>query len=474
MRRGPDTPAVDPPVDGASRGVSVPELSTDADVGSDWAAGLDIQARLARWAPAACVIAAVFAVIAVVSVVLVLRNPPENRFADLHVYWGTVKFWRSGRSPYQWAAPNGDPFTYPPFALVLFWPLAAIPEGVVQAFWMAATLLLIPALSAGLSARWPRPEAVFAPSTPWRARALAMLTRGRLTWVIACCLLLSSPLQSDLRFGQISLVVVSLTLADALGLVRGRARGCLIGLAAAIKLTPAVFIVWLLAVGRRREGLRALVTFGLAAAIGAVVLPTASRDYWTTYLFNADRIGDLAQPSNQSVRGMLLRLHITGGVLSVLWLGLAAAVVAVALRRAVRLTRAGRVTHAVVLVGCSTIAASPVSWTHHQVWTVVAGVLLLIERRQAQVLAGFLVLFVMIVSVGHAAGAVPIGGFLQGLAVDLRGLAAIGVVLVGFAAHSPWDLRGRGAAGPGVRWAGDGPESRRAGNGVAPVVLSDE
>ena len=73
---------------------------------------------------------------------------------------------------------------------------------------------------------------------------------------------------------------------------------------------------------------------------------------------------------------------------------------AAALLRARQLTRQGRPGHAAVLVGCATVAASPVSWTHHQVWPVLAAMLLIGASGVTQRAAGAALLAAMVVSLG--------------------------------------------------------------------------
>ncbi|MFG1950102.1 hypothetical protein [Micromonospora sp. NPDC048830] len=53
-----------------------------------------------------------------------LNRPVRDRLADLHVYWGSVRVLLDGGSLYDFAAGNDAPFTYPPFAGLLFTPLA--------------------------------------------------------------------------------------------------------------------------------------------------------------------------------------------------------------------------------------------------------------------------------------------------------------------------------------------------------------
>lgn len=45
---------------------------------------------------------------------------------------------------YDFAAANADPFTYPPFAALLFWPLAHLPFVLAGILWTVGTLAAPP------------------------------------------------------------------------------------------------------------------------------------------------------------------------------------------------------------------------------------------------------------------------------------------------------------------------------------------
>ncbi|WDZ82767.1 glycosyltransferase 87 family protein [Micromonospora cathayae] len=358
----------------------------------------------------------VFGVVAIVSSVLVLRRPAGDRLSDLHIYHGAVRHLQAGGELYAYVAENGGPFTYPPFAALLFWPLGLLPEGVVQPFWLAGTCAAVVAIAAALG---------------W-ARVLPVERRQVAVAVTACVLMLSAPVQSNLRFGQVSIVIVLLALVDGLGLTPARFRGALVGLAAAVKLTPLLFVVYLLAVGRYRDAGRAVVAFVGGALVAAVVLPAESWTFWAGTMLDTARIGDLASLGNQSVHGMLLRVGVPAGTLPLLWAALVAVICAVALLRARHLHLDGRPGHAVVLVGCATVAASPVSWTHHQIWPVLAAMLLVGARGVTQRVAGGALLTVLVLSLGVLLSRVAPTPGVQFLLENARTLGTVALCLAGF------------------------------------------
>ena len=375
-----------------------------------------------------------YAFLAAGTAALIFVRPVTDRLADLGVYWGAAQAVRTGTPLYAFHAANGDPFTYPPFAMVLFYPLAYLPQIVVGAIWTVATLVAFVVLARVLVARWPLVH-------PGRGPALV--------WACAIALLLSAPGQSNVRFGQVSVFIVLVALADAVGAVPERMRGVLVGAAAAVKLTPLLFIVFYLVTGRRRDAVRAGVSFAVCTAFAFLLLPQASISYWTSALFTTSRIGDLAALGNQSVNGVLLRSGLPAPARPLLWLLLVAVLVVVALWRGRQLDRRGLPVHATVLVGCATLAASPVSWTHHQFWTVLAAILLVSGLPGLGRAVGWVLLASMTVNVVDLLARLPIGDQALFLAANMRGIAAAALCVLGLGPVRG-ALRGRASppAGP--------------------------
>jgi alpha-1,2-mannosyltransferase len=249
------------------------------------------------------------------------------------------------------------PFTYPPIAAVLFAPLAWLP--------LPAASAVVAVASVG---------ALYA--VVWLAcRELSELSGADLAWFSAAATAVSlglGPVRETFGYGQINLFLMLLVVVDV---TLGRGRwwgGALTGVAAAIKLTPAVFFLYFLL----RKDVRAIVVGGLAFlfahAIGFVAAWQDSVTYWTTTLRDTSRIGGLAYSANQSLNGFLYRLGLTGTAASVLWLVLVVSLVAFCAVLMWRLIACGQEFAAVVVVAFAGLFASPVSWGHHWVWVVPA------------------------------------------------------------------------------------------------------
>jgi alpha-1,2-mannosyltransferase len=309
------------------------------------------------------------AAIAAVTVIAALRRPVPQRLADLSVYLGAARGPETGVSLYDFVHGTA-PFTYPPFAGLMFRPLTWLPTPAVQVLWSMATVAAVLGVAALLH----------------RAQAGAL----------ALVLMLSAPVASNLRFGQVSLFLAGLVLVDVLALRRTPWFGALIGLAAAIKLTPLILVPLLWCAGRRAAAATAAGTFAGCAAIGAAALPGDSWRYWTTEVFAVHRLGAITNVGNQSLNGALMRLDAGPGLRSLLVPVIGGAIAALALWRGARLARAGDWLSATVVAGAASVVLSPVSWTHHQVWLVLAVLLPVRGPAGARTAWGTTVLAVML------------------------------------------------------------------------------
>ncbi len=287
----------------------------------------------------------------------------EVSMIDLLVYRAEGEAVRAGADLYAMRTTTANlPTTYPPFAALLFTPLTLLGVPEMRALGTAANLLLVVAL-AHLSLR------------------LVGLDRPGALWWTAAAAVWCEPVWSTLRYGQVNLLLTVAVLWDFTRRDGHRWAGAGIGLAAAVKLTPALFAVLLLAAGLvqaarhrtwnpwLRQAAVATATFATATAGAAVVLPRDSRRYWTEMVFVASRVGQAEDTANQSLRGVLARLLHTGD--PGWWWTAAAGLVAVA-GLAVAVTAALRGDTAGAVVGCAATALliSPVSWSHHWVWCV--------------------------------------------------------------------------------------------------------
>jgi len=308
---------------------------------------------------------AAVSLVAALQVMGALNRPARDRFADLHVYWGSARMFLAGGSLYDFAAWNGAPFTYPPFAGLLLAPLALLAENPLRILWTAATLGIVICLAALVQ----------------HADGLRLVKPAPRVPVVALLLFSSTPVSSNIRFGQVSVALVVLVLVDCLDVTPARYRGVATGIAAAIKLTPMIFVAYWWFSGQRRTAVNAVAAFSTCTALAWLALPHESFRFWFTEIWNVDRVGHIATGGNQSLNAALLRLGLSDSRRMVLAVVIGLAIVMVAMVRASRAYRNREPFAAAVIIGAAGLVFSPVSWTHHQVWLLLAGLLAVGGRR---------------------------------------------------------------------------------------------
>jgi alpha-1,2-mannosyltransferase len=282
---------------------------------------------------------------------------------DLRIYmWGGEQV-RHLEDPYlPTYLHSGLHFTYTPVAAGLFAALAVISVPI------AKVLVIVASVASLVGALW----------LTWGA-----LGYGRSAWRISATLLSAAvalwlePVRQTLSFGQINLILMLIILAD-LCLPDGRWwKGVGVGLAAGIKLTPLIFIPYLVLTRRYRAAGVATAIFGLTIAISLVALPAAAEDYWLDGLFlNASRLGPVRFISNQSVNGALLRLFGSTAAEQPYRLVTEAAVGITGLLLAAWVSRRGEEMAGILICALTGLLISPVSWSHHWVWVAPALVVL--------------------------------------------------------------------------------------------------
>ena len=250
------------------------------------------------------------------------------------------------------------PFTYPPFAAILFAPLAPLSTPVAQFAWTTASLAALIRVS------W-----LIAASA--RLRAWSQSERFVIVFGVGA---LMEPIYATFAFGQINLIIMWLILEDLIGIVPARWRGTLIGIAAGIKIVPGLFVIYLAITGRSRDATRAIGAFAGTVIAGALLGLGQSWTYWTSTAYDSQRTGPVAILSNQSVRAVLLRLRdgsfsgLDGRTLTVVQLVASVSIVGVGLWAARQWFRRGEPLLAASLVGVTALLLSPISWSHHWIW----------------------------------------------------------------------------------------------------------
>ncbi|RAL36702.1 glycosyltransferase 87 family protein [Rhodococcus sp. AQ5-07] len=264
---------------------------------------------------------------------------------------------------------EGMPFTYTPFAVIFLWPTVLFDWWTAYLLWSALCIAAVVWTVAKFTpARVPKRPLVMA----------ALVLAVSVTPIVS----------AHISFGQVNLVLMVLVLLDVTRRGDSRfgrwfPRGLLIGVAAAIKLTPALFIVYFVVTKQWRLAIWSSIGFAAATAVAAMVDPAVSWTFWSDVVWNlSDRVDlsgqAIASAGNSSLQGGLAAL---GTWTASLAMPLTVLCAAVALWVARDVYRVGRAVDAALVIGLSAPILSPISWIHHWVYLVPAAVTVLFRLR---------------------------------------------------------------------------------------------
>ncbi|WP_235985011.1 glycosyltransferase 87 family protein [Actinomyces trachealis] len=372
---------------------------------------------------------------------LITKDGTQRFKFDAWVYYHAIKHWQDGGDLYQWWAFPAEhlyPFTYPPFAAWVMKPLTWVDEHSAQVLLTVVT----PLCAAGVVLLLAR----VLQASPGRASLLA-------PWgALAACTLLE-PFVKSIEYGQINAILLLMVAVDLLALRPGGplarltpVRGVLSGIAAAIKLTPAIALLVLL-VRREWRAAGVMVGAGLGVTVLAAVLsPAETLEYFTKTMLDPTRAGNAEYGGNQNLRALLVRF-LPQTVEKPVWALCMVAVLVAAWLLAGRLEalRESDCPEALVLLLQTSVVMvlglliSPISWSHHWVWglpTLVGlGMLAYRQRSRALLLVSVAGVAVMVMAMhwwmpehGHVELSWPVWAKVTGSSYTLWALAA-GAVL---------------------------------------------
>ena len=259
---------------------------------------------------------------------------------------------------------RGLPFTYPPFAALLFYPLAFLTE--------PQSMLLITAIICALSYWCAYLLYSYARSRSWRLPLQKHVGHWGMVSLIAALIWMCGPWRLTTHFGQINAIILMLILADFMRPATRVPRGVLLGIAAGIKLTPLAFGLLLL----MRKDWKGIATLGASFAatvgIGFLVIREESLTFWFHAVRDTSRVGWFSYFDNVSIMGTLthagLQHHLTATALSVVQVALTLLIVLVTAVLLVPLIRARALMAQLALTAFMMLQISPISWSHHNTW----------------------------------------------------------------------------------------------------------
>lgn len=296
------------------------------------------------------------ALTAVAHILVTLAGADPFKMVDLKVYVDGAHHLFDGTLYDFFSEPLHLPFTYPPFSALLFGLIAWLPWTLLRIGWQAASFgavaLMIHATlrllgRAGKGARNPLPNIVGIVVT---ATALAV-------WL--------EPVRTTFNYGQINLFLAALLLAGAAS-TKEWAAGASVGLAAGIKLVPAITGLYYLLQRRWTAVVAAIVSFAVTIGIALIFLPSETIRFYTELMLDPGRTGPVWSAINQSWRGTLARL--AGHDVSTSWVVASAITIVIGVTATWWSLRAGDRTGAFLAVQFVGLLVSPISWSHHWVW----------------------------------------------------------------------------------------------------------
>jgi alpha-1,2-mannosyltransferase len=288
---------------------------------------------------------------------------------DIDIYQMGGQAWLDGRPLYRgdvsFPTPIGLnlPFTYPPLAAIVFCPFSWLHMPAASVAITLLTLVLLIGSTAIVLTRldvWNTSTMVPGPAWLRRLWLAVVIAAAATIWL--------EPITSNFAFGQINVVLMTLVIADCVPRHTPWPRGLLLGLGIALKLTPAVFLLYFLLRRDNRAAMAALVSFAVATLLAFVLAWSDSWEYWTHTVHHTDRIGETALNTDQNIAGALARLGLGEHERFPLWVAACLVVLGVTIWAMRRVLRAGEPTLALICVALFGLAVSPVSWSHHWVW----------------------------------------------------------------------------------------------------------
>lgn len=214
---------------------------------------------------------------------------------DVYVYWYALNNWFSGNSLYDWyALPDYKmyPFTYPPFGAWALSPLTWFDYDAAARLMIMAialqTAVIVALVGRSLGCSWGSAFAI----APWAAI------------LVQQCL---EPFTQSVGFAQVNTAMMALVMIDVAAPANWKGRGIASGLAAAIKLTPAIAILIFLLRRQWRSAITMVATSLTVTLLSWVISPSESARFFFDAMWDPQRAGDAYYTSNQNLKGFVAR-----------------------------------------------------------------------------------------------------------------------------------------------------------------------
>lgn len=323
-------------------------------------------------------------------IILVDHFPRLWEKPDLLMYYVAGQDVLAGRNVYLTGQTYFN-FLYTPFSALQFAPYALFSREVLK-WTMTIGSLVSLLLSTWLSLRflaYPNTKATIAT-----------------TVFLSAFLLWLEPVQQTFEYGQINLILMAIILGGYY-VAKQKPSGLLIGLATAIKLTPAIFIIYLFLTKRSHKAMLAIITIIITILVGYIVLPESSQLYWQGLFLDTSRIGDVRLIGNQSLQGMFTRVWGIHPMEKLLLNIVSMAIAIWGLVIAKQYYERKEELFSILIVAVTGLLISPFSWSHHWVWFVPLFIYFFVQTYTKQYYYGWLGLLVMFILFGWLTPLIP-------------------------------------------------------------------
>lgn len=299
---------------------------------------------------------------------------------DMIIYREGVKAFMAGDEVYSVPMMAGDialPFLYPPFGALVMVPLAGdwFSDAMAGDIVIILSNLLIGLIVLLLAFALNKQRVT-------RFASSDVISVASLIWGIV---LIFEPVRLNNGFAQINIILMALVALDLIPRKRLKwlPQGWLIGVAAAIKITPLAMLLYFLV----RKELKPIITAGISAIIATTIAAAVRWDvtweYFTVNLLSMGSGGEIgvqtAYQSNSSIKGFLERLYTSqesmetaSMITTIIWFCLAIITVVLGSWLMIALMKRGLNIEAFIINAFIMLLISPVSWSHHWVWLTIA------------------------------------------------------------------------------------------------------
>jgi alpha-1,2-mannosyltransferase len=251
------------------------------------------------------------------------------------------------------------PFTYPPIAAIVFAVVSFIPWSVLPKLSVGVNIAVL------VAALWFTFGGLGYRDRPRVRLGATLLASGAVLW--------TEPVIRTMYLGQANLVLMALIIWDLCQPDTKASRwwkGAGVGIAAGIKLTPLIFVPYLLFTRKFRQAFMVCAGFAFTVLVGFVIQPGDSAKWWFHGLIfqDARRTGFTGWEGNQSLRGIITRFAGSVASANADWIIAFVLIGVLGIACAAILDRTGHQMAGLLAAALTGLLLSPISWDHHWVW----------------------------------------------------------------------------------------------------------